>query len=58
MNNAPAIAGTRIMTSAIWNFHEAGYDADAIIEEYPRIKAADIRAALAFEAQRRKAKAG
>ena len=58
MNNAPAIAGTRIMTSAIWNFHEAGYDTDAIIEEYPRIKAADIRAALTFEAQRRKAKAG
>ena len=58
MNNAPAIAGTRIMTSAIWNFHKAGYDTDAIIKEYPRITAADIRAALQFEAQRRKAKAG
>jgi uncharacterized protein (DUF433 family) len=58
MNNAPAIAGTRIMTSAIWNFHEAGYDTDAIIEEYPRITAADVRAALEFEAQRRRAKVG
>ena len=58
MNNAPAIAGTRIMTSAIWNFHEAGFDTNAIIKEYPRLKAADIRAALEFEAQRRKAKAG
>lgn len=54
MNNAPAIAGTRIMTAAIWNFSDAGYNTEAIIKEYPRLTPADVRAALEFEAERRK----
>jgi uncharacterized protein (DUF433 family) len=37
MGGAWVIAGTRIPTEAIWSFHEAGYDVDSIIEQYPRL---------------------
>ncbi len=47
--NAWVIAGTRIPTSAIWNYHAAGYDTDAIVEAYPRLMPADVAAALAHE---------
>lgn len=52
-HNSPVIAGTRIRTEAIWNFHRAGYDADAIIEQYPRLTKIDVDAALEFEHRRR-----
>lgn len=57
-HNAPVLAGTRIPTSAIWRFHQAGYAIDAILEEYPRLSAKDVRAAIAQEEQRRQKRAG
>jgi uncharacterized protein (DUF433 family) len=55
VHNAWVVAGTRIPTSAIWNFHEAGYLPDRIIAEYPRLTREDVAAALVFERQRRTA---
>jgi uncharacterized protein (DUF433 family) len=57
MGNAPVLAGTRIPTSAIWSFHQAGYDTAGIIEQYPRLTEDDIRAAIAHEEQRRQRRA-
>jgi uncharacterized protein (DUF433 family) len=57
-HNAPVLAGTRIRTEAIWNFHEAGYDVDAILEQYPRLTRDDVVAALDFERRRRLPRAG
>jgi uncharacterized protein (DUF433 family) len=53
VHNAWVVAGTRIPTAAIWNFHQAGYSVKNIIREYPRLKASDVRAAIAFESKRR-----
>ena len=47
--NAPVLAGTRIPTSAIWNFHQAGFDTDAIIREYPTLTREDVAAAIQYE---------
>jgi uncharacterized protein (DUF433 family) len=65
MHNAPVLAGTRIPTSAIWDFHEAGYGSDEILRQYPRLQDADVDAALTYEREHRaeakaraKAKAG
>lgn len=55
VHNAWVVAGTRIPTSAIWNFHQAGYDANAIIKEYPRLAPEDVRKAIDFEASRKAA---
>jgi DNA-binding transcriptional MerR regulator len=55
VHNAWVVAGTRIPASAIWHFHEAGYSVDAIIDEYPRLTPADVRAAIDFESRRRSA---
>lgn len=52
VHNRMVVAGTRISTAAIWNFHRAGFSARAIIQEFPRLKAADVRAAIAFEKKR------
>jgi uncharacterized protein (DUF433 family) len=49
LHNAWVVAGTRIPTSAIWNFAEEGYDSDAIMREYPQLQAADVDAAIAHE---------
>jgi uncharacterized protein (DUF433 family) len=49
MSNAPVLAGTRVPTSAIWHFHRAGYTTEAILRQYPRLTAEDVRAALAHE---------
>jgi uncharacterized protein (DUF433 family) len=51
--NAPRIAGTRIPTEAIWSFHEAGYDHAQIAKEYPSLTEDDVRAAVAYEEDRR-----
>ncbi len=55
VHNAWVVSGTRIPTSAIWNFHKAGYVDDDIIKEYPRLTLDDIRAAVNFESNRHKA---
>ena len=55
VHNAWVVAGTRIPTTAIWNFHQAGYSAKQIIAEYPRLTRKDIRAAIDFESRRRSA---
>lgn len=54
VHNAWVVAGTRIPTEAIWNFHEAGRSAKEIIAEYPRLTPADVRSAIEFESSRRK----
>ena len=48
--NNPVIAGTRITVDAIRSFSEAGYSIEAIMYQYPSLKAEDIEAALAFKA--------
>ena len=52
-HNAPVVAGTRVPTAAIWDFHEDGYDVDAIQREYPTLTKKDIQAAIRYEQQRR-----
>lgn len=54
-SSAWVIAGTRIHTEAIWNFHEAGYDTDAILREYPHLRPEDVEAAIEHERKQRKA---
>jgi uncharacterized protein (DUF433 family) len=54
MSHAPVLAGTRIPTSAVWNFHQAGYDTAAILKQYPSLTPDDVAAAISFEEQRRK----
>lgn len=51
--NVPILAGTRIPTTSVWSFHEAGYGVEQIIEEYPRLYPEDIQAAIDFERGRR-----
>jgi uncharacterized protein (DUF433 family) len=55
VHNAWVISGTRIPTQAVWNFHNAGFDTAAIIEEYPKLTAEDVRAAIDFERRRQAA---
>lgn len=55
VHNAWVVAGTRVPTEAIWNFHVAGFDTVAIIREYPRLTEQDVTAAIEFEAGRHKA---
>lgn len=53
-SSAWVVAGTRIRTEALWHFHEAGYTADQILQEYPHLKREDVVAAIEFEEKRRK----
>ena len=53
-HNAPVLAGTRIRTEAIWNFHSAGYSDADILREYPRLDPDDIQQAICFERERRR----
>jgi uncharacterized protein (DUF433 family) len=55
VHNAWVMAGTRIPTGAIWNFHRAGYGPREIIREYPGLTPADVQAAIEFEDNRRRA---
>jgi uncharacterized protein (DUF433 family) len=52
-SNRPVIAGTRIPTAAIWDFHEAGYSTAEILKEYPRLTPADVETAIEYEANAR-----
>lgn len=54
-HNAPVVAGTRVRTGAIWNYHSAGYQDAEILREYPSLTDRDVKAAIAFERQRRAA---
>lgn len=56
MHNVPVVAGTRIPTASIWDFHEAGYVTEAIMREYPTLKVEDIDAALEYERGQRSEK--
>jgi DNA-binding transcriptional MerR regulator len=58
LHNAWVVAGTRVPTSAIWNFHEAGFDTTRILKAYPRLTEKDISAALAHEEERRAERVG
>jgi uncharacterized protein (DUF433 family) len=58
MGGDPVLAGTRIPTKAVWSFHEAGYDTPGILEQYPHLTEDDVRAAIAYEAARRRKRAG
>jgi uncharacterized protein (DUF433 family) len=53
LGNRPVLAGTRIPTSAIWDFHQAGYSFGEIAKQYPRLKQADIEQAIKYEQERR-----
>lgn len=53
LHNKPVLAGTRIPTTAVWHFHEDGYDTEAIREAYPSLTPLDIEAAIAYEQARR-----
>jgi uncharacterized protein (DUF433 family) len=53
VHNMPVLAGTRVPTAAVWNLHEAGYTTERIIEEYPRLAAQDVAAAIQYEKRRR-----
>lgn len=55
VHNAFTLAGTRVPTEAVWEFHQAGYKAEAIIEEFPRLTKKDVRAAVLFERKRKAA---
>lgn len=50
------VAGTRIPTSLIFEYSEAGYTAEAIIKEFPTLQADDIRVAVGYERSRRRAR--
>lgn len=41
----PVFAGTRITVASVQHYLQAGYDAQAIIEEYPSLTPADVEAA-------------
>jgi uncharacterized protein (DUF433 family) len=57
VHNAWVVAGTRIPTRAIWRFHEAGYQHDQIMREYPALTACDIDAAISHEQKQVKKRA-
>ena len=56
-HNAWVVAGTRVPTAAIWDFHDAGYTVADIIREYPQLTPKDVRGALKHEARRSRKKA-
>jgi uncharacterized protein (DUF433 family) len=49
MGGADVLAGTRIPTSAIWDWHQDGADVERILRAYPSLQAADIEEAIAHE---------
>lgn len=52
-HNQWVVKGTRVPTSAVWRFHEAGYDAEAIVRQYPNLVPEDVDAALRHEQEQR-----
>jgi uncharacterized protein (DUF433 family) len=54
MSNQWVVAGTRIPTSVIWEYHRAGYDPDQIMAEYPDLTEPDIKRAIEHEEKLRR----
>ncbi len=48
----PAIRGTRITVADILEYLAGGMSQEEILEDFPSLEEADIRAALAFAAER------
>jgi DNA-binding transcriptional MerR regulator len=55
VHNAFTLAGTRVPTEAVWEFHRVGYKPEAIIREFPRLTKKDVKAAILFERKRKAA---
>lgn len=51
VRNQPFFAGTRIPVAAVLEFKKAGYSDRSILVEYPRLRAADIAAAVKYDKQ-------
>jgi uncharacterized protein (DUF433 family) len=51
MTGKPIIRGTRIPVDLVVRMVAQGIAEEAILQEYPRLESADIRAALAYAAQ-------
>jgi uncharacterized protein (DUF433 family) len=49
VHNAWVVAGTRIPTKTVWRYHQAGYDIDSIIRDYPLLTPTDITEAISHE---------
>lgn len=49
------VAGTRIRTASIYEFHQAGYRIEQILNEYPNLTRSDVEEAIHFEKRRRRA---
>jgi uncharacterized protein (DUF433 family) len=49
MGGVPVLAGTRIPTATVTWFHDNGYSVEAILQEFPRLTASDVQAAIAYE---------
>lgn len=57
LGSAEVVAGTRVPTSAIWSLHEAGYSLQRILDSYPGLEPADVKAAIRAEEHRRSKRA-
>ena len=53
MGSRPCVAGTGVTINSIWEFHEAGFTTDQILDEYPVLTSVDVEAAI--EAKQREA---
>ncbi len=52
MRNSPVLAGTRVTTRAIYDFHASGCSPEEILFEYPGLSTEDIEAAIRWEQER------
>lgn len=50
LHNTPVLAGTRIPTSTISSYINAGFSEDVVLKKFPSLTAADIVAAVEFDA--------
>lgn len=58
LGSAPVLAGTRVPTTAISSLHEAGWPVERILENYPGLKPADVKAALRAEEKQPRRRVG
>jgi len=49
VHNAWVVASTRIPTKTVWRYYQAGFDAAAIIRDYPLLTDVDVSEAIAHE---------
>lgn len=52
ISKTPVLDGTRVPTTAVWDFYKAGYSIEAILQEYPRLTPVDIQSAIRFDEER------